>query len=95
MTKISTIHKKLELKVRTMGKRSKFIWCNEAVAHEIIPLDRWRLKNMVRKAFIRGKMSAQYPGSKFIMASKSIIAASAYALSLPFLLLLDYALFII
>lgn len=78
-----------------MGKRSKFIWCNEAVAHEIIPLDRWRLKNMVRKAFIRGKMSAQYPGSKFIMASKSIIAASAYALSLPFLLLLDYALFII
>lgn len=83
-----------DLTRRMMEKGFIFIWCNEAVAHEIIPLNRWRLKNMIRKAFIRGKMSAQYPGSKLIMASKSIIAASAYALSLPFLLLLDYALFI-
>jgi succinoglycan biosynthesis protein ExoM len=83
-----------DLTRRMMERGFIFIWCNEAVAHEIIPLDRWRLRNMIRKAFIRGKMSAQYPGSKFIMASKSIIAASAYSLSLPFLLLLGYALFI-
>lgn len=83
-----------DLTRRMMEKGFKFVWCNEAIAHEIIPPSRWRLKNMIRKAFIRGKMSAQYPGSKFIMASKSIIAVSAYALSLPFLLLLDYALFI-
>jgi len=83
-----------DLTRRMMEKGFIFIWCNEAMAHETIPPDRWRLKNMIRKAFIRGKMSAQYPGSKLIMASKSIIAISAYALSLPFLLLLDYALFI-
>jgi len=83
-----------DLTRRMMERGFIFIWCNEAVAHEIIPLDRWRLRNMIRKAFIRGKMSAQYPGSKFIMASKSIIAASAYSLSLPFLLLLGYAIFI-
>ncbi|HOT68575.1 MAG TPA: glycosyltransferase [Candidatus Saccharicenans sp.] len=83
-----------DLARRMMRSGFKFVWCNEAIAHEIIPPARWRLKNMIRKAFTRGKMSAQYPGSRFIMASKSIIAASVYALSLPFLLILDYALFI-
>ncbi len=77
-----------------MGKRSKFVWCNEAIAHQIIPPARWHIKNMIRKAFIRGKMSAQYPGSKFIMVSKSTMAVFAYALSLPFLLILNYSLFI-
>jgi len=83
-----------DLTRRMMGRDFRFVWCNVAIAHEIIPPARWRLKNMIRKAFDRGKMSSQYPGSKFIMASKSISAISAYALSLPFLLILDYQLFI-
>jgi len=83
-----------DLTRRMMERGFIFIWCNEAIAHEIIPPAKWHIKNMIRKAFIRGKMSAQYPGSKFIMASKSISAISAYALSLPFLLILDYQLFI-
>jgi hypothetical protein len=73
-----------------MGKWSKFVWFDEVIVQEIIPKNRY----MIRKTYMRGKMSSQYPGSKFIMASKSISAISAYALSLTFLLILDYQLFI-
>jgi len=72
----------------------KFIWCSEAIAYEIIPPERWNIKNMLIKSFIRGKMSSQYPGSKIVMTTKSLVAISIYLIALPFLLLVQYHLFV-
>ena len=79
-----------DLTRRMLEKGYKFIWCNEARIYEIIPPERWNLVYMLKKAFIRGKMSAQYPGPKIIKIIKSLIALIIYTLSLPFLIFIGY-----
>ena len=83
-----------DLTRRMVAKGFKFIWCNKARAYEIIPPERWSLKYMFRKALIRGKMSALFPGSKLFAVIKSIIAIIVYCLSLPFLLFIGYHFFV-
>jgi hypothetical protein len=77
-----------------MAKGYRFFWCNEAIIHEIIPPERWKLKNMIKKAFIRGKMSAQYPGVRPLIFLKSTSAIFIYTLALPLLLLVGCHLFL-
>jgi succinoglycan biosynthesis protein ExoM len=83
-----------DLARRMLESGYRFVWCNEARAYEIIPPERWNLKYMFRKALIRGKMSALFPGSKLFAVIKSIIAIIVYCLSLPFLLFIGYHFFV-
>lgn len=68
---------------RMIEKGHVFVWCNEAVAYEIVPPARWRCAFMLKKALLRGTLSPLHPtfGARHI--AKSLIAVPAYTASLP------------
>ncbi len=72
---------------RMIEKGCVFIWCNEAVAHEIVPSIRWKRSFILRRALLRGKVSLNHPTFRAFEAIKSMAAVSAYTIALPFLLL--------
>lgn len=49
---------------------------------------------MIKKAFVKGKMSSQYPGPKLLILIKSLLATLIYALALPVLLITGFHLFV-
>ncbi|MCC6365724.1 MAG: glycosyltransferase family 2 protein [Bryobacterales bacterium] len=65
----------------------RFIWCNEALAYEVIPPIRWNRRFMLRRALLRGTLEPKAPtfGSRDII--RSITAVPVYILLLPFALL--------
>jgi succinoglycan biosynthesis protein ExoM len=65
-----------------------FIWCNEAIAYEVVPPPRWKRKYMVRKALLRGATAALHPTVGVRNIAKSVIAVPVYAFALPFAALL-------
>jgi cellulose synthase/poly-beta-1,6-N-acetylglucosamine synthase-like glycosyltransferase len=72
---------------RMIEKGHRFIWCNEAVAYEIVPPDRWKRSFMLRRALLRGKISIMHPTFGARDVAKSLLAVPVYALALPFALL--------
>ena len=71
-----------------IGTGHVFVWCNEAVAYEIVPPARWQRSFMLRRALLRGKVDLVDPTSRMLNLMKSVIAIPAYVLALPFLLVL-------
>jgi succinoglycan biosynthesis protein ExoM len=71
-----------------------FIWCNEALAYETTPPIRWNIGFMLRRALQRGKVSIRHKGVRMALVGKSIIALPLYCLSLPFLPLFGYHVFV-
>jgi glycosyltransferase involved in cell wall biosynthesis len=65
-----------------------FVWCNEAVAYEVVPPVRWKRSFMLRRALLRGATSPAHPGFGARDIAKSVIAVPAYAVGLPFALVL-------
>jgi succinoglycan biosynthesis protein ExoM len=67
-----------------------FIWCNEAVAYEVVPPIRWRRTFILRRALLRGTVSLLHPtfGARDIF--KSFIAALVYTAALPFALVIGH-----
>ncbi len=78
---------------RMINKGFVFIWCNEAVAFEVVPPVRWKRSFLLRRALLRGAMEPKTPtfGARDIF--KSIIAAAAYTAALPVALLMGQAKF--
>src|SRR5207245_10677604 len=70
---------------RMIEKGFVFIWCNEAVAFEIVPPIRWNRRFMLRRALLRGKVSLCHPNARNSLV-KSVVALALYFLSLPFML---------
>jgi succinoglycan biosynthesis protein ExoM len=73
---------------RMIEKGHRFVWCNEAVAYEIIPATRCTRTFLLKRALLRGKISLVHPTSTFTQILRSLIAIPAYTFTLPFLLLL-------
>jgi glycosyltransferase involved in cell wall biosynthesis len=69
---------------RTIEQGRVFIWCNEAVAFEVVPPPRWRRMYMLRKALLRGATAALHPTVGVRDVAKSVIAVPVYAVALPF-----------
>jgi glycosyltransferase involved in cell wall biosynthesis len=69
---------------RTIDQGRVYIWCNEAVAYEVVPPSRWKRTYMLRKALLRGATAALHPtvGARDIL--KSIVAVPVYTIALPF-----------
>lgn len=69
---------------RMIEKGHRFIWCNEAVAYEVVPPIRWNRRFMLRRALLRGAMEPKTPdfGTRSIM--KSLLAVPIYLAVLPF-----------
>jgi succinoglycan biosynthesis protein ExoM len=73
---------------RVIQKGFVFIWCNEAVAYEVIPPLRWQRRFLLRRALLRGALEPKTPNFGARDIAKSVIAAPAYAAALPFVLIL-------
>ena len=73
---------------RAIDKGCRFIWCGEAMTDEVIPPVRWKRSFMLRKALLRGSSAALHPTLGADDIWRSIIAVPAYALALPFAMIL-------
>jgi glycosyltransferase involved in cell wall biosynthesis len=75
---------------RMIAKGHVFIWCDEAVAYEVVPPIRWTRTFMLKRALLRGTISLQHPTSRLRSILKSIVAVPVYAVALPFTLVLGH-----
>ncbi len=78
---------------RMLAKGKVFVWCNEAYVHEIVPQQRMKRAYYLRRALLRGSVSAKHTSLVSVSAAKSIIALIVYTTALPFLLLAGQHLF--
>jgi len=67
-----------------------FIWCDEALAYEVVPPIRWKRTFMLRRALLRGKVSLLSPSFGALDIAKSVVAVPAYSAALPFALALGH-----
>lgn len=73
--------------MRMIEKGHVFMWCDEAVAYEVVPPVRCRRSFMLRRALLRGKMSLHHSTCGWRGVLSSLLAVPAYSMVLPFLLL--------
>ena len=78
---------------RMMQQGHRFIWCNEAVVHEVVPPSRLKRSFMIKRALLRGGNSRKHPAWRWRAVFKSVVAVPAYAVLLPFLLVAGHHLF--
>ncbi len=71
----------------------KFVWCNEAVAYETVPPDRWKRSILFKRALQRGANSLRNPRGRIKGVIKACLAVPLYVLALPFLQLAGHHLF--
>jgi len=71
----------------------KFVWCNEAVAYETVPPNRWKRSILLKRALQRGANSSRQPRNRAKNLVKAFVAAPLYACALPFLQLAGHHLF--
>jgi succinoglycan biosynthesis protein ExoM len=69
---------------RMIENGHRFIWCNEAVAYEVVPPIRWNRRFMLRRALLRGAMEPKTPGFGARSILKSLVAVPTYLVVLPF-----------
>ena len=72
---------------RMIDKGHVFVWCDEAIAYEVVPPMRWNRIFMLRRALLRGRSRCFIRPSARPHIVKSVVAVPAYALALPFALL--------
>jgi len=72
---------------RAMEKGYSFVWCDEAVAYEVVPAARCTQSYLLRRALLRGSNFPKHPTHRVRNILKSMTAAPCYALILPFLFL--------
>jgi succinoglycan biosynthesis protein ExoM len=69
--------------IRMTDKGRRFVWCDEAVAYEVIPPNRWDRKFMIKRALLRGANAIKYVDFGIRDIAKSMIAVPLYILGLP------------
>jgi len=80
---------------RMIEKGHVFVWCNEAVAYEVVPRIRWKRTFMLRRALLRGATSVVHPTFGKRDIAISVVAVPAYAGALPIALVLGHRWFMI
>src|SRR5262249_31717128 len=60
-----------------------FIWCNEAVAYEVVPPVRWKRGFLLRRTLLRGALSPRDRDFGPVHILKSLIAVPIYVVVLP------------
>lgn len=78
---------------RMMDKGCVFVWCNEAPVYETIPPDRTERSYFLKRALLRGAVTARITPFSFMSISKSLLALCLYIPSLPVLQLAGHHLF--
>jgi len=75
---------------RMIENGQRFIWCNEAVAYEVVPPIRWKRSYMLRRALLRGAIQPKTANFSALSIAKSAVAIPAYTAALPFALLFGH-----
>jgi succinoglycan biosynthesis protein ExoM len=75
---------------RMIEKGHRFVWCDEAVAYEVVPPTRWSRRFMLSRALLRGKNSLRHKKGRLKNLCKSGVAVSAYTLALPLLFVIGH-----
>jgi succinoglycan biosynthesis protein ExoM len=70
---------------RMMEKGYTFVWCNDAVAYEVVPPSRCTRRYLLKRALLRGSNSPKHPVHRVQNLTKSLFAIPCYLLLLPFL----------
>lgn len=78
---------------RLIERGHRFIWCNEAVAYEVVPSIRWRRSFVLRRAMLRGAIEPVQPTFGVRDVARSAAAAFAYTIALPMALVLGQSKF--
>jgi len=73
---------------RLIEKGHVFVWCHEALAYEVVPPVRWNPSFMIRRALLQGAASRLHPTFGAREIATSLIAVPAWAIALPFSLVL-------
>jgi len=75
---------------RMIDKGYVFVWCNEAMAYEVVPPARWKRTFMLKRALVRGANCVLHPTFGAHDVAKSIVAVPTYAVALPFAFVLGH-----
>jgi len=78
---------------RMIEKGSIFVWCDEACVYEVVSPDRFEKKFEIKRALLRGAVSASKSSLLSMSTFKSTIAFIVYTTALPFLYLFGEYLF--
>jgi succinoglycan biosynthesis protein ExoM len=78
---------------RMIERGHVFVWCDEALAYEVVPPVRWKRSFMLKRALLRGQVALQEPTPVWIALPKSAVAVVVYTLAMPFLLLVGQHVF--
>jgi succinoglycan biosynthesis protein ExoM len=70
-----------------------FVWCNEAVAHELVPPSRWTRRYMLRRALLRGRNNLKLRGTRVRALLTSAVAVPLYSVVIPGALILGQHVF--
>jgi succinoglycan biosynthesis protein ExoM len=79
---------------RAMDRGYRFIWCNEAVAYEVVPSPRCTRSYLLKRALLRGSNFPKHPSHRVRNVVKSLIAVPGYTLALPLLALFGQHVFL-
>jgi succinoglycan biosynthesis protein ExoM len=79
---------------RMMQNGRTFIWCREAVVHEVVPASRCNRRYLLRRALLRGSNFPKHPTHRLRNATRSLIAVPCYTLALPVLALFGQHVFL-
>lgn len=78
---------------RQLDAKRTFVWCDEAPAYEWVPPVRWKRSFLLKRALFRGVYSFRNRNASLFSLLKSLVATTAYIISLPFVLFLGQARF--
>ena len=73
-----------------IAKGHVFVWCDEAVAYEVVPPIRWTRTFMLKRALLRGTIRMQHPTARLSKIAKAAVAVPVYTVALPFALVLGH-----
>ena len=79
---------------RMMQKQKRFVWCNEAIVYETVPLERQKRLYYIKRALTRGAGEAKHQPLVSIPTFKSCAAAGLYALLAPCVFFFSQSLFL-
>jgi glycosyltransferase involved in cell wall biosynthesis len=68
---------------RMIENGHRFVWCNDAIAYEVVPPNRWKPGFMARRALLQGTASVLHPTFGIRATVRSAVAVPAYLLLLP------------
>ena len=79
---------------RMSARGHRFVWCNEAVAYETVPPNRWTRRFMFRRALLRGRNALRHPTGRLKLIGTSLVAVPIYSLLLPVTLIVGQHAFV-